>query len=332
MTERGGDSLSPTLNPSESGPAARKAASSPVNDAIAELLAIFRGLDPLAYILIALFAVLFSDAAQMIWQAWTKDQGYYSHGPLIPLFTAWMLFSRREELSRIPVRPNWWGGLPLIVLCSLVFLASTLCHMYPPKYMAFVFYTLGLSLLLFGNGITRAILLPWSFLFFMVPLPDGLIDLITYKMRIFVTAAAVGLSEPFGWHVVKSGNYIFLPLAEGGAIQTLVVGDVCAGLRSLISLLALGAFFAYFSKLTPLGAIILFFLSAPIAVVTNALRILGLIVVARYWGSEAASGKVHDASGWAIFAVALGFLFLFHEILLRVLPKRPQGNPVEEKV
>lgn len=255
--------------------------------------------------LLALLGALYHEPLQVVWRAWTKEQGYYSHGPLVPFVAAWMLWGRKETLRAIPIRPSW-GGLAVLVPCSLVYLASTLCHMYPPKYVAFVFYLLGFNYLFFGREMVRATLLPWLFLFFMVPLPDGLIDLITYKLRIFVTAAAVSLSPP-DWYVVYSGNYIYFHNAD-----VLVVGDVCAGLRSLISLLALGAVFAYQSRLSPLGSLILFILSAPVAVVTNILRIFALVAVAHYWGSGVASGKVHDLSGWAIFVVAFGMLFLLY--------------------
>jgi exosortase len=279
---------------------------------IKELEAVIRRIGPLGLALAALFAILYFDPARVVWRAWTKENGYYSHGPLVPLVAAGMVYLRREELKKIPLRTNWWG-LPILITCSLVFLASTLCHMYPPKYVAFVFYLLGFNLLLFGSDITRATLLPWAFLFFMVPLPDGVIDVITYKLRIYVTAAAVAMSEPFDWYVVKSGNLIHFQNGD-----TLVVGDVCAGLRSLISLLALGAVFSCTSNLNAWGSLALFVLSVPVAILTNILRIFGLIVVAQYWGSSTASGKIHDASGWAIFAVAFCLLYLLYMALEKI--------------
>ncbi len=274
-------------------------------------------------LLLALFAGLFWEPANVVWRAWTKEGGYYSHGPLVPGVAAWMVYSRWKQLETIPWKTNWWG-LPILVACSLLYLASTLCHMYPPKYFAFVFYILGLSLLLFGSGMVRATMIPWAFLFFMVPLPDGLVDVITYKLRLSVTSAAVGLTDPFDWFVVKSGNYIYFPNGEN-----LVVGDICAGLRSIISLLALGAVFSYLSNLSTLGALILFLLSAPVAVITNILRIFALIVVAHFWGSQVASGKVHDISGWAIFVVAFSLLYLCHTLLERFFschPNVPEGD------
>lgn len=286
-----------------------------------DLLTLSRQIPIAGYLLIGFFAWLYFEPLQIVWHAWTKEGGYYSHGPLVPFVAAWMLYSRKEDLLTIPCRTNWLGLLVLL-FCSLIYLVSTLCHMYPPKYVAFVLYLLGFNLLFFGARMVRATLLPWAFLFFMVPLPDGLIDLITYKLRISVTAVAVAMTEPLNWYVVKSGNYIFFPNGD-----TLVVGDICAGLRSIISLLALGAVFAFLSRLSPLGSIILFILSAPVAIITNILRIFVLIVIAHFWGSSVASGRVHDISGWAIFVVAFSLLYLCYFLLEMFFSRHGDSEP-----
>ncbi len=286
-----------------------------------DLMVLLRQIPIAGYILIILFAWLYYEPLMVVWRAWTKDGGYYSHGPLVPFVAAWMLYTQKEVLLTIPHRSSW-PGLAILLICSLIYLVSSLCHMYPPKYVAFVFYLLGFNLLLFGTRMARATLLPWAFLFFMVPLPDGLIDLITYKLRIAVTATAVSMTEPFNWYVVKSGNYIFFPNGD-----TLVVGDICAGLRSIISLLALGAVFAFLSRLSPFGSTLLFILSAPVAIITNILRIFALIVIAHFWGSEVASGRVHDISGWAIFVVAFSLLYLCYFLLEKILSKQEPAQP-----
>ncbi len=288
-----------------------------VDEILSNLKLVLDGLKkagPVAWGLIGLFALLYIDPAQWIWRAWFREDGYYTHGPLIPFVAAWMVLSNKDQLSRLTVKPNW-AGFAILVFCSLGFLASTLCHMNPPKYFLFVFYVLGFILFLFGTEITKAVMIPWLFLFFMVPLPDAVIDLFTFQLRIFVTASAVQLVEPFGWAIVKSGNYIYYPNG-----QTLVVDDVCAGLRSLISLLALGAIFAYLSKLNLKGKLLLFVLSAPVAVITNVIRIFCLVIVAKFWGTQVASGTVHDFSGYAIFVVAFAMLYGLNALLEKFFP------------
>ncbi|MCA9427941.1 MAG: archaeosortase/exosortase family protein, partial [Candidatus Omnitrophica bacterium] len=80
---------------------------------------------PMAWALIGLMIVLYINPAQWIWRAWFREDGYYTHGPLIPLVAGWMVLTNKDRLARLPIKPNWFG-LVIIVLCSLGFLASTL--------------------------------------------------------------------------------------------------------------------------------------------------------------------------------------------------------------
>jgi exosortase len=281
---------------------------------------------PWAWALILFFLFLYLEPTRMVWRVWSRENGYYNHGPFVPLVSIFMLILIRKEIERVPLRPNWWG-MVIVAFCSLGFLASTLCHMFPPKYLLFVFYLLGFNLLLFGWPMVKATLLPWLFLFFMTPFPDAVIDRFTYRMRLFVTEQSVNLVEPLGWFVVNNGNFILYP--DG---SSLVVEDVCAGLRSIIGLLALGACFSFIAKLNPLGKVVLLLLSAPIAILTNILRIFGLIVVGYYYGTQAASGKFHDYSGYAIYVMAGLLVWGCSKILEYIFPeaREPETQPAEE--
>jgi len=44
-------------------------------------------------------------------------QADYSHGFFVPLFSAYLIWRRRQDLEKIEAKPSWWGlG---VVLCSL---------------------------------------------------------------------------------------------------------------------------------------------------------------------------------------------------------------------
>jgi exosortase/archaeosortase family protein len=53
----------------------------------------------------------------------------------------------------------------------------------------------------------------------------------------------------------------------------------------------------------------------PIAVITNVIRVVFLAFVAEVWGHEAATGFVHDFSGFAIFGIAFLFLLATAKLL-----------------
>jgi exosortase len=102
--------------------------------------------------------------------------------------------------------------------------------------------------------------------------------------------------------VMREGNIIMLPLT------TLEVADACSGIRSLISLLALAVAYAFFLKITPLRRTLLILAAIPIAIFTNALRVIGTGLLAQYWGAKAAEGFFHEFAGMAVFVLAIVLL------------------------
>jgi exosortase len=66
--------------------------------------------------------------------------------------------------------------------------------------------------------------------------------------------------------------------------------------------------------------------AVPIAIFTNALRVSGTGVLARYYGTQVADGFFHSFSGWVIYIVAFLLLFGVGWILDRVNPARPNAR------
>ena len=121
------------------------------------------------------------------------------------------------------------------------------------------------------------------------------------------------LSLPGEWgeSIYREGFNITIP---GG---TLLVGNPCSGLRSLIAFLAMGALLAYLSAISPVRKIFLFFLSVPVAIVSNLIRVPILILVSHYYGMEAADPDtiVHSGSGVFTFVLGLSLLILCSKLL-----------------
>ncbi len=62
------------------------------------------------------------------------------------------------------------------------------------------------------------------------------------------------------------------------------MADACSGLRSLIALLALGVLMAYLSKLSLWKKIVLVITAIPVAVVTNIIRLIIIVLLADRFG------------------------------------------------
>ncbi len=114
----------------------------------------------------------------------------------------------------------------------------------------------------------------------------------------FAASISARTINAIGILAIRDGSVIRMPHAY------VIVDDVCSGLRSLISLGALGSIFAYFFKAPLWKRIALFLTTIPIAIITNVFRVVFLAFVSEVWGHEAASGLVHDFSGYSIFIIA----------------------------
>jgi EpsI family protein len=256
---------------------------------------------------------------------WMGSQDYYTHGLLVPVIAAYLVWMRREALSRAPVRRGLWGLLPLTVGCFGQLVAAYANVAFASGF-SMLLVLMGLVWFVFGGAVFRQVLFPLVFLGFMVPLYQELLEQIGFRMK--MQAAMLSL------HVLR--DLIGIPCAQRGntllfANAQLEVGDACSGLRSLIALLALGALIAYLARLPWWRRLLLFVMSVPFALAGNVARITVLALVANRWGEEAAMGDlVHFGTGFLVFVVAVTFLLGLWR-LLRIGVRTPPAAPGETR-
>lgn len=265
----------------------------------------------LAATLLLMIALYWEIVPSMV-QQWQKDENY-SHGFLVPLIAGYFFWQRWPELKERPVNPAN-TGLFVVVLGLLQLLIAWLGSEYFLMRSSLIVLLAGLVLFLFGSEVLKGMALPLGYLFFMVPIPYIIYDMAAFPLKLFVTKASVGFLKLFGVVVMREGNIIMFPAT------TLEVADACSGIRSLISLLALAVAYSFFIKI-PLQKRILLILSAlPIAIFTNALRVIITGFLAQFWGAKAAEGFFHEFAGLAVFALAMVLLVAFGSLLKRVAP------------
>ena len=250
-----------------------------------------------------------------------EGDSYYTHGPLVPvvsLFIAALLL----RYTTVPVRPNRVWGAWVIGFGLVVHLTGCLARVNFVSGFALIVVLAGLVLLLWGPVALRRLWFPLAFLAFMVPLPQVTISQLNFRLKMLAADWAVRAANHVGILAERSGNEVFL---EGG--KALVVGNVCGGLRTLVSVIAFGAIYAYVCRLRGFWRIFLFAMSVPVAVASNSLRIVGLIGAAHVWGVGTATGWFHDVSGMRIFVLAFLLKFGLEKLLLWV--RRIAGRPAK---
>jgi len=237
-------------------------------------------------------------------------ESYYTHGPLtflVSLIAASLLIRWR----RIPLKPMPWLGGALLLAALAVHLASSLGRVMFISAFSLVAALAAMIVMLWGAGALRRLWFPLALLLFAAPLPEVTIAELNFKLKMTAAEWGVGLANALGVAAARSGNLVFL---EGD--EELVITNVCSGLRTLISLLAFGAIYTYVCRLRGWRRLGLFVLALPVAVASNTIRILSLIVVARIFGAPAAVGWYHDFSGLMIFALAVAMMFGLERLLL----------------
>ncbi|HSV43792.1 MAG TPA: exosortase/archaeosortase family protein, partial [Candidatus Bathyarchaeia archaeon] len=215
---------------------------------------------------------------------WFAKDSYYSHGVLIPFVVAYLIWDKREQLQGLlpyqATESRRWG-IPLVLTGLVIHLISSILRVYFTSGFSFLLVLIGLVLHFYGQKTLKMLSFALFFLVFMLPLPEVVIVNISFRMKMFAAAMAAKVINQIGILAIREGSVIRMPHAY------VVVDDVCSGLRSLISLAALGSLFAYFFKAPLWKKIILFVSTIPIAVITNMCRVVFLAFVSEIWGHEA---------------------------------------------
>ncbi len=258
---------------------------------VPQITAIRAGLLVAAAVVVALLA--FSGALSELVHRWSKQEEY-SHGFLIPLITAWLLWTRRDALRANVGEPSWIGPL-LILLALAMHIIGELSAIFILSQVGFVVALVGIVLGVGGYRLLRVALLPIVFLLFAIPLPYFIDAVLTLRLQLISSELGVFFVRLFGIPVYLDGNVI-----DMGNYKLQVV-EACSGLRYLYPLLSLGFLAAYLFH-APLWQRALVFLSTiPIAIGMNGFRIglVGLLV--DRWGTQMAEGVLHFFEGWVVF-------------------------------
>jgi exosortase len=268
---------------------------------------------PYAAIAVLLAVMYYRVAIKLVYDWYTIPD--YSHGFLVPFFALFLLWDKRRTLRQIPIRQSW-SGIPLVVVSIAILILGVYGVDLFTARISFVFLLAGLIWTLFGWEMLRELRFPLLVLVLAIPFPTILFNKITFPLQLFASRIASSILPILGVPVLLEGNVIQLP------VMKLEVAEACSGIRSLMSLFTLAVFYGYFLERTTRRRILLAIASIPIAVAANVLRIVGTGLCVQYWDPTKALGFFHEFSGWVMFVISLGCLYLVHRLMQLISPAK----------
>ncbi len=237
------------------------------------------------------------------------DDSNYSHGFLIIPISLWLLWRQRKELAETPMETSRLGLVGVIAALG-IFLVGTAGAEYFTVRFSFVMIVASLVLHFCGWPFFRKAWFAIAFLLFMIPIPYVIYFSMTFPMQLFASKIASFLLGLTGLPLIRSGNILYLP---GGL--ALEVAEACSGLRSIVSLLALGALYAYLTQRNRVKAAILFASTVPIAVLGNVMRICFTAVGTYAISEKFVEGTLHELAGTLVFVFSMIMLLIVGSIL-----------------
>ncbi len=222
-----------------------------------------------------------------------------------------MVWDRRHIIGKIDVRPDATGYVILLAGIFMLFLGN-LAHENFIMRASLLFVISVVMIALLGMIYFNAFFFPIAFLIFMIPIPSIFLEKITFPLQLFVSQTSQQVLGVIGVPMLREGNIIILSNAR------LEVAEACSGIRSLMSLLALGAIVAYFTQKNRLKQAIIILSCIPLAIIVNVMRVVGTVILTERYGSSAAEGLSHSFGGLITFSVALILLLLIGALLSRL--------------
>lgn len=253
-------------------------------------------------VFIIAFVFLYWEIIYEMVMDWYIDPNY-SHGFLIPFISGYILWQRKDTVKAVLSTPSNFGLLILVAGLS-IYLVGDLSGEYFTMRMSMLIVLAGAIIFTFGTGTYLAVLFPFLYLIFMIPLPYIIYDSIAFPLKLLVSNVSVYFLSFLGVFVLREGNIIYL------TETTLEVADACSGIRSIISLLALSTAIAYLTQRGWIKRTILIIIAIPIAIVVNAVRVIGTGILADKYGAAVAEGFFHEFAGLLIFGIAIVLLLL----------------------
>ena len=279
-----------------------------------------------ATVVTGLVVVLFWHVLVRLVAKWHSSEDW-SHGFIIPLFSLYYLYIRRDTMpAGLSDRSliARLAGAALLTLAYLLYLKATVARIDYPKNLALVMCVMGIVLMTCGWPIARWSWFAVAFLMFAMPLPENLYGQITYPLQKIAARVSAGvLSLVPEMHAEASGTVVdYMYRATVGSLD---VERACSGMRLLMTMTALGVAMTFVNERPLWQRLVMILVCVPIAVFCNIIRVTttGFFVV--FGRQDLAQGTAHMLLGLMMLAVAFslygGISYILNHMFVETRPE-----------
>lgn len=138
-------------------------------------------------------------------------------------------------------------------------------------------------------------------------------ELLSSQLAMKIASLSAAILSATILPVIANGVYLYF------GPYSAEVTYACSGMNSIFSLFALSLLYLREGITRKYWHVaILVLLVIPVAVLTNMVRVIMLVLATWYVGDGFASGVFHDFAGIVVFVVALGLMYLIDMLLLKI--------------
>ncbi len=272
-------------------------------------------------VLLALLAWLYGSILARLFAQWMNDPNF-QHGIFVPIFVLFVLWQDRKRIGQIDSAPSWTGLMLLVVGLLMLIVGVLGAELFFSRTSLMVLLA-GLIVLFQGWDFFRAVLFPWACLILMIPIPNLLLQKVTFPLQMLAARLSSDFLPICGVPVLREGNVIKLPAMPQG----MEVAEACSGIRSLLTLVTLAVIYGFMMEKRKWVRVVLAISSVPIAVFANGFRIFVTGILVQYWDPDKAQGFYHSFEGWLIFVASMIMLFALHRVINWVHPDQLEETP-----
>ena len=242
---------------------------------------------PIVVLVFAVVAAGFASTWRSLFVAWTD---FYSHGFLVAPYGFWLAWSRRHEVPS-PARP-WFAIVGVALVLSLGWLLGRIALLQIVHQTMLPLILASWALAVFGRGARPVVAAAAVMLLLAVPLLTAFVPLLQ-SVTVSANAALLAVS---GLKAEITGTFIRIP--EG----LFEVADGCAGSAFFAAGISLAAMYVSLMRTSRQAAVVVVLSAVVLSLVTNWLRVFGLILVGHWTNMQHPLINDHGWYGWVIFA------------------------------